>query len=105
MAYKKDKIINDIKLFVSKLDEQGIKIKKAYLFGSYANGKANRYSDIDIAVVSEQLKGDLIRDNEKFIKLKVVTNDYLEIHPFRPEDFNKHNPFAREIIETGIRII
>jgi hypothetical protein len=28
----------------------------------------------------------------------------VELHPFRPEDFNEDNPFVKEIIRTGIKI-
>lgn len=34
-----------------------IKVEKVILFGSHARGQANEWSDIDIAVISDDLKG------------------------------------------------
>jgi hypothetical protein len=36
-------------------------------------------------------------------KLKVSID--LELHPYRPEDFTEDNPFVKEILQYGIRII
>ena len=39
---------------------------------------------------------DLVRE------ITFKTSSDIEPLPFIPEDFNKENPFAKEIIETGI---
>jgi predicted nucleotidyltransferase len=45
-------IAETIKQFLERLDLEGIRVKAAYLFGSFAEGRSNRWSDIDIAVKS-----------------------------------------------------
>ena len=41
--------------YINFLKQQKYEIKKAYIFGSYANGSYNEDSDIDIAVVMEKM--------------------------------------------------
>ena len=48
--------IDEIKTAVMKVGQK-YHIKSAYLFGSYAKGKANEYSDIDIIIDSGEIKG------------------------------------------------
>jgi predicted nucleotidyltransferase len=80
-------------------------IHSVYLYGSYAKGINHEDSDIDIAVVAEDFTGDLVEDIFKLMKLRRQVHYKIEPHPFLLEDFNKTNPLAREIIETGIRIM
>ncbi len=47
-------IINTVKQFVMLIPKE-IGIKKAYLFGSFARGKEREESDIDIAVINENM--------------------------------------------------
>jgi len=51
-------VMKNARLFLEKLRNKGIIISKAYIFGSYANGKADKWSDIDIAVVSPNISED-----------------------------------------------
>jgi len=105
MAQIPNRIIEIIKNFVIEAKIDNITIEKAFLFGSYAKGTNHEYSDIDIAVVSDDFQGIRFYDNEKLSRSKVDTSIDLETHPYRPEDFNEDNPFVKEILETGIRII
>ncbi len=46
--------INDIVVkFVKELGKKGIRPKEIILYGSYASGKADKWSDIDLIVISE----------------------------------------------------
>ena len=45
--------IRKIKKYLKILNEAGIKIEKAFLFGSYANNNMTDESDIDIMIVSQ----------------------------------------------------
>lgn len=75
------------------------------LFGSYAKGKYHKWSDIDIALVSDIFEGDPISDKDKIRRLTLSVSSSLEVIPFSPHEFNSQNPFAKEIITTGIRLI
>ena|SRR3989304_9510855 len=104
-----DKIPNKIKeiidRYISQLRENNISIENAYLFGSYANGKNRKWSDIDIAIVSNSFEGNRIKDKDKIRRITLSVSSSLEILPFNPSDFSLENPLAKEIIETGIRLV
>ncbi|MCC6549067.1 MAG: nucleotidyltransferase domain-containing protein [Ignavibacteriaceae bacterium] len=80
-------------------------LSSVYLFGSYAQGNADEYSDIDLAIVSDRFEGSRFFDKKKLHKYILQTSIDLEIHPFKTEDFTSENPFVREILRTGKRIL
>jgi predicted nucleotidyltransferase len=82
-----------------------INLKGVYLFGSYAKGKAHEYSDIDLALVSDDFAGSRFFDKKKINKYLLKTTTDFQIHPFKTEDFTEDDPFVAEILRTGIRII
>jgi len=97
-------IVELIKKYIELLGRNNIPIKEAFLFGSYAHGNFGEYSDIDLALVSEIFEGDLIADRHKIRNITLSVSNDLEVIPFIPEDFNEDHPFAKEIIQTGVRI-
>ncbi len=94
--------IND---FITYLAGQNFGLKKAYLFGSYAKKTETINSDIDLALIIDQLP-----DEEKFdfqVQLMLIAADFdirIEPHPFSLEDFNPANPLVSEILNTGIEV-
>jgi predicted nucleotidyltransferase len=80
-------------------------LRSLYIFGSYATGKYGDDSDIDIAVVSDDLTGDMIEDTFALMRLRREIDTRIEPHPFPTSDFTEDNPIAREIMETGIRVL
>jgi len=81
--------------------------EKVYLFGSYAQGRANDDSDLDIAVVLENDKSDF----ENICNIRMALLDLespLDILVFKPKDFeNKHNSaysFVKQITNEGILV-
>ncbi len=50
-------IVNIVKQYITKLSSSGVKIYKAYLFGSYARNEATDLSDIDVLIVSDAYNG------------------------------------------------
>ncbi len=85
--------------------KQNYELHSVYLYGSYVKWNYNEDSDIDIAVVAEGFTGDIVEDTFKLMKLRRQVGNRIEPHPFSLKDFNKENPMAKEIIETGIKII
>lgn len=79
-------------------------VDKAYLYGSYAIGRANKWSDIDIAIVSPDFSQDLFEERVFLMKLALNFDDRIEPSPFRTEDFNLDNPLVNEIDASGIEI-
>ncbi len=49
-----ESILRDIKRYLSNLHAHGIHARKAVLFGSYARGEANQWSDIDLVVLAPE---------------------------------------------------
>ncbi len=104
MAQIPDKITKIVNHFISELENNGIPITNAYIFGSYASEKHDKWSDIDIAIVSDAFEGDRFEDRNKIRKLKLSISSDLEPHPYRPDDFNMDDPFIKNIVSTGIAI-
>ena len=94
-----------LKKYIRTLEENHIHVLRAVLFGSYAEGRANEWSDIDIALVSESFDGDRFDDRSKIRRITLSVSSDLSPLPFRPEDFISENPFVREILEKGVRIV
>ena len=74
------------------------------LFGSYAKGNSNEWSDIDVALVSNAFEGHWIKDRNRIRAITLSISCDIQVLPYRPEDFNPEDPFVKEIIETGIRV-
>lgn len=106
MAKIPDEIREIIKKFLIEASKEQLHIARIILFGSYAKGNYTEWSDIDLAVVSEDFEGIRLFDNIKLDKPVLRTSSLLETYPFRPEDFNESNPFVRdEILKYGIEIV
>jgi len=68
MATAKDISLKKARLFINLLKKAGIDVAEAYLFGSVVNDKADKDSDIDLAVVSRDFQGILYYDMKKISK-------------------------------------
>ncbi len=99
------KIKKTIDKYLQVLNKNNIPIKEAILFSSYATGNYHKWSDIDIALVSDIFIGDRIDDKDKIRSLTLSVSSEIEVIPFSPHDFNLHNPFAKEILNTGIKLV
>jgi len=96
-------IIDTIKEYIM-LIPKDLGIKKVYLFGSFAKGGEKEDSDIDIALVLENMH-DFFATQKQLMKLRREIDLRIEPHPIKEQDFNSMNPFAYEIEKTGIEII
>ena len=101
-----DKSINwIIKNYINSVLEQQPGLISAFLFGSYAKNSQRSESDIDIALVFDNLS-----DSERFnmqVKLMLIASKIdsrIEPHPLSKEDLLSNNPFIMEIKRTGIEL-
>jgi len=94
-----------VRKYARSLQARGIHPVNVYLFGSYVRGKPGADSDIDVAVVSNDLSGDAIEDGLRLMRCRRDIDLRIEPHPFRPEDFTPDNPWVAEIMRTGVRIV
>ncbi|MFP4086794.1 MAG: nucleotidyltransferase domain-containing protein [Desulfobacteraceae bacterium] len=104
MAEIPDKIRKIIDRYIRALEENDIPVNQAVLFGSYAKGNVNEWSDIDVALVSDTFEGNWIKDRNKVRAITLSVSSDLQVLPYRPQDFNSEDPFVREIMETGVRV-
>lgn len=107
MATGKDKklIYNKVLQYISLLEDRNIHIFQAHLFGSYAKGTADEWSDIDLALVTDNFIGDSFDFRFMLIKLARNIDPDIEPHPYLTSEFNENNPIAGEILKNGERII
>ena len=104
MATIPDKVKLIIDQFLQELANNDIAIEQAVLFGSYAQGTFNDWSDIDLAIVSKVFVGERFEDRKKIRRIKLRVSSDLEPIPYNPKDFNDENPFVKRILETGIKV-
>lgn len=99
-----ENVNNVLNKLISLISEE-YKISAVYLFGSYARKSEHKYSDIDVAIISDSFEGSRFNDRRKLNKFILKTSVDIEIHPFRTRDFNSTNPLVAEILKTGIKIV
>ena len=75
------------------------------LFGSYAKGLDNEDSDIDIAIISPDIK-DRYDDMAVLMGLTWGIDTRIEPHPIKFQDYElKEDYFVKEIINSGINML
>lgn len=98
------RVVRAAQRFVEDVSKAGIRLQGAYLFGSYATGRAHRDSDIDIALISPDFTGWI--DDLPKISVAMRQNDsHIEAVRFRPDSFVDENPLAWEVKTKGISIL
>ena len=80
-------------------------IRSAYLVGSMARGDFNLWSDIDIVIVSDGLRGSFLERQDLFSDRPPG----FEIFPYTPEEFHsereRKNPIVVEADDVGIDLL
>jgi len=104
MDTEKVLVIEKVKRYLSELNKHGIRIEKAYLYGSYARGNYHKDSDIDIVIISRNFQGMRFSDWKEIAPLTEDIDVRIEPMPYRPEDFTDSDPLAVEVMATGEEI-
>ncbi len=93
---------------ISKVKEYSVLLNKhmafdkVYLFGSYAKNTNHSDSDIDVAIVVNQIEGDYFAIQPLLWKLRRQVDDRIE--PILIEKDNDYGGFLIEIQRSGIEI-
>jgi len=96
--------ISTVKDFLKDCLNAGLKIDKAILFGSFVKEKQKKYSDIDLALISEDFGKNFLKNNKLTSKINIKYPD-IEVHHFNREYYyNFSDPFIDEIKQTGFEI-
>ncbi len=102
MVQNKAIIKNKINKFIETLNEH-ITVNKVILYGSWANGTPDIFSDIDLAIFSPDFGKHKLKELQLLSKLAWEVDESIEAIPYASEQFNNNDPtnFVYEIIETG----
>jgi predicted nucleotidyltransferase len=99
----------DRKEAIAKVKEYRILLKKhmlfekIYLFGSFAKNTNQADSDIDVAIIVNQIEGDFFTIQPLLWKLRRQIDDRIE--PILIEKENDKSGFLVEIQRNGIEIV
>ncbi len=104
MAKIDNAVMENVAAFLERLKAGGMQIAGAYLFGSHLTGKADEWSDIDLAVISPQIGSDRFEERVRLTKIALAIDDRIEPLPFSPDSFTPDDPLVREILRTGQRV-
>lgn len=97
--------INIVKEFKDELISSGINIDKIIIFGSQVKGTANKWSDLDVCVVSPIFGHDRLSERVMLAKIGHKVSDDIEPHPMNLSELNdKFNPLANEIRNYGVEV-
>jgi uncharacterized protein len=90
--------------YLQGLEQDNIHVQMAFLFGSRISGHFDRWSDLDIALVSDDFAGNRFMDKERIRKTTLSISPVLSPIPFTVTDFTDTDPFVRHIKETGVPV-
>lgn len=97
-----DSIVAAVRRYLHTLMENGFSIRFGVLFGSHALGKAGKWSDIDLLVVSPQFDGlRNRRDVERLWSIAALTDSRVEPIPCGETQWGEDDSSA--IIEIARR--
>ena len=106
MAFSIETIAPIVRLYIADV-KKVMPIDKAYLYGSYAKGTQQEYSDVDICFFSHAFESRRTLDvlTELFyLKIKYDKEILIEPNAFPTSELYNDNPFVKEILRTGLEI-
>jgi predicted nucleotidyltransferase len=104
MGSSNSDILKAVSDFLETLQRSDVELEAAYLYGSYATGKAHEDSDIDVALVS-RVFDDHLEGQKRVIDALLVSDARIEAVRFVPDEFCDENPLVWEIKTKGIKLL
>lgn len=83
-------------------------VRAAYVFGSHADGRADRWSDIDVAAFVEGAESwDIWRRTDVIVRVQREVGFDIEPHLFSAALLTNAEPgsFAADVLRRGVRIL
>ena len=100
-----DKEIIDIVNKYIEIVSKNYDVLAIILFGSYAKGTQREDSDIDIAVITDDIKTDKFDEEVNLMQLRNNIDYRIEPHIISISDYeNDETPFVLEVKNTGIKV-
>lgn len=97
----KDQVLNMAKEYAAVVREV-LNIESIILYGSQAKGTANNDSDIDIAVIVNEIPGDYLDTTALLWRLSRKVN--MDIEPVLLTPTDSDSGFLRTVRESGIAV-
>lgn len=85
-----------------KLLSQYMSFDKMVLFGSYARGSQREDSDVDVAIIVDEMRGDYFSTRPLLWRVRREVDDRIE--PILFETKHDESGFLEEVMRNGIRI-
>lgn len=101
----RETVIKKVRTLLDGLRAAQIDVEAAYLYGSYAAGGASLDSDIDVAIISQDLSGNRLEDWMRLNRIASRIDVRMEVIGFRPEQFRDENPLAWEVKTRGLQLV
>lgn len=84
---------------------KGVPVAQVFLFGSLAEGKTNRWSDVDIAVVYDAFAQDRLEEHSRISDARRDFDVPMDIVSLRREDLdNRYSTIVQEVKKHGIPV-
>lgn len=93
-----------VERFVEYLEDHNFSVSQAYLFGSFAKGNFHKFSDIDVAIVSNKFKKNWNNNEDHLWQIRHNIDVRIEPIGYQPKDFTEKDPLVYEIKNFGVRI-
>lgn len=102
--FTKNAAIRQVRQFLAECSRLPVKIDRAILFGSVVNGKTNKYSDIDVALFSEDFTDNILLNIDMIGRVNIRYPN-IDVHTYPSRSYNGHGLLIDEIKHTGVEII
>ena len=108
MALSKNKVMDIVKGFLT-ISSRKHDIKRAYIFGSFAKGTAQDYSDVDLAVILGTLRSSedsIFNEDFEIFHEAQQYNSLLEVVCFHENAFDRDSgALIQKIKKEGIMVM
>ena len=99
------KVITQVKEYKKILQADKLPMQGVYIFGSHAKGTQNKWSDIDVCVISPKFRNSWHGLTYLMKRVPDGLDWLIEPHGLSPKEFaNKYSTLASEVKEHGIKI-
>ncbi len=101
-------VIEKIERFAKRVAEEGIKVDKIVLYGSYASGRyIMEESDIDVAVISSDFGKDRVEEGMLLFRIAGDIDPRIEPVPISNKAYKENTwlPLIYEVRTKGIEIL
>ena len=91
--------------FIKEIKSLGVNLRRAILFGSFADNRQHEWSDIDLLLVADEFTGFGFEDRKLFSRIN-IKKEYIDIETktYPTAYFKKGDPFIDHIKHSGIEL-